>query len=1614
MYSRHIRHLVTEFFAGLFDRDFLKRSMISRRALQGAFVREKWEAVFDSAFPVKKRFTCAEILEFCRPEMEALSPEPEEGWLSYAYKFSTHILYPDSEFSRKAGPYTAGAMVFLNVLQFFFDEERKAMPFDPFDDFALLSEEEYRTFDRAHEYSHFIREFRNQYIYEMMRLNREATPFETLGHIAGVHHVAMTVARGLFKAGVPIDLALASGAAAGHDLGKFGCKPNERVPYLHYYYTNQWFTAYHMEGIGHIAANHSTWDLELDNISVESLCLIYADFRVKQMRGTDGREITKIYSLKDSFDVILSKLDNVDEAKKNRYRVVYSRLYEFERYMRRLGVDVDLDGNPPEPEKTPDIVLQSGERVVDSFIFFAIEHNIDVMHRLGTERQFGNILEAARSEKDWKNVRAYLNMFNEYSIHLNHRQKEQTLNFLYELLLNREGDIRRQAGALIGKIFADFNAGYRKEIPAGMPDADAGELMRIWREYLATLICPDYRLTLQQKQRIQNSLKFVLVSAVEHASASLREEFFGAFMDWFDGKAELSADAVFYLLDAVFAMPTDLCQKEGCLDKLVLFAVGHIGYPDERVRIAAIRVLKILTAAVGPDNACYEPVCRAAQEMKPDSITMLFLQYRIFTNLRLDTTHQREILYGSDVVSDIFLENLKSATPWIIKAVNIKLLADQVDHGKREHLLHICAHLSNLIKVSEQVGVRHDAGRALLRLAHLLSTDQRNEIAVELLKGLEVGEYEFSKYIPEYLGEFALWLPPEQLDDLIERLHILLANGNERIVSVALDTLGVLLECYSRYPGRFEEKEEAAYERRMKLLGLILSCLANYREQVRQEAMLVIGQHIFGSGIMAERDKNELFSLCAKKLLFLLNENRGGELSLYYRAATLSHIYRFMSRYQIFGGNVNSAEREKVAFFPGTFDPFTLSHKEIAREIRALGFTVFLAVDEFSWSKKTQPHLIRRQIANMSVADEFYVHLFPDDIPVNIANPRDLRRLRKLFADQELYIVTGSDVIHNASAYRKPAEMDSIQTFNHIVFRRAGEANPKELYKNITGKVVELELPAALEDISSTKIRENIDNNRDISSLIDPIVQEYIYHHSLYLREPEYKPILRARAITFEDIDGRNDGAALDELGNTVLYGHPEASAILAKIRDRGERVIVLRNNAADAKPDGFLSFRELSVEELFGVLRDLDLASAVRRLTSREALLITGIYVRGRGETETIRDSAQLLLVEALTQALSKNTRVAIYAAERGLTTEETASALERQGFVKPPLSDDSERRTVYLVDMHEPLLLLHNLDTTIKEPFASSRPVLRAVDRNHRRLQMAMTKLYPGNLVLSLPSSLMYHRIVDRVTAINEVPREPLTPRRLGDDMCVPFGKILRGSVVPNTVTKTLHTDKVYEPDLNSYTIEPFPYYSPLGSQIEMIKSFGRPVILVDDIVHKADRLQALAPKLREAGIPIRKVVVGVISGYGRDLMQTVHLPVESIYSMPNLRQWFLESTLYPFIGGDTVRRAEMKVAGLQPSINMILPYASPRLTGCSREALFDFSACCIENARDLLQVLEAEYRKQFAKNLTLSRLSEAVILPLCPDKGSSMEYDENLAASVYLDNDLETLWRMRDFMV
>jgi len=96
------------------------------------------------------------------------------------------------------------------------------------------------------------------------------------------------------------------------------------------------------------------------------------------------------------------------------------------------------------------------------------------------------------------------------------------------------------------------------------------------------------------------------------------------------------------------------------------------------------------------------------------------------------------------------------------------------------------------------------------------------------------------------------------------------------------------------------------------------------------------------------------------------------------------------------------------------------------------------------------------------------------------------------------------------------------------------------------------------------------------------------------------------------------------------------------------------------------------------------------------------------------------------------------------------------------------------------------------------------------------------------------------------------------------------------------------------------------------------------------------------------------------------------------------------------------------------LILPYVSPNfLKNVPKAALYDFSMTCLENARSILSVLEEEYQVVYERKLTLSRLSEALISPRYPDKGIHMSYNPNLAPSVYIANDIETLMRLENLI-
>lgn len=1531
------------------------------------------------------RLRCAEVLTLCRPELDALSggQEPARGWLAYTYDFACRLLYPEEDADTSCA---AGAVFLLSVLQVLFAAEDELLPRDPAWIFEFPTEEELSGCACAASLGQMLRSWKREYVYELMRLGLEATPYRTLEHIAGVHHVAMTAARGLRRAGIPLDLALVSGSAAGHDIGKFGCRPGERVPYLHYYYTDLWFRRRRITDIGHVAANHSVWDLEPDYLSVESLLLIYADFRVKQSRDSDGREITRISSLAEAFDVILSKLDGVDDAKRRRYMRVYARLRDFEQFMVDRGVDVTLQGHdtPPRPEKQT--ALMTDDEALHALTMQCVGHNMELMSRLTGQRSFARLLELARGETNWRRLRAYLGVFESYSLYLHIPQKVQTLAFLYELLMHREGDIRRQAAALLGEIIGGFHAGYAKERPAGSrPDPRGVTDLDQWKLYLDKIIYPDHKLMPQHRRWIGYTLKFAVTSLLRHA-AGREERFLTPLFSYYRRPDQLDDATAFQLLDAAVSLPDTVYARHGAL--LLRFAETLSVRQDVQVRTAAVLLLDRLRRS-SPRSA---GTLRVLARMDCGGSTTLRL-------LREDVLQDgASITLPDDAVSEIFLDNLKTATPWITKQANIRLLTDFARSGSSP-ALHIATHLSNLIKVSDRVTVRHSAGSALLELAPRLTVDQRNEVAVELCRGLELGQQEFTKYIPDYLGRFALWLPPAELDEVLDDLWVNLSASDSRVAASVLDTVGIIYETYDAYRTRFPEADDAYRRRRQRLLGMLMRGLYGIDNAVRQEALYVLGRRVFGSAELGDHEKRRAFVLTERKLLAAYDEEPDDGLTFYYRAAMLGKLYRFVTEEQLFREGFDFGAPRPVAFFPGTFDPFTLSHKGIVRAIRDAGFEVLLAIDEFSWSKRTQPTRIRRRIAAMSVANEFHVHLFPEDFPVNIANPDNLRRLRQAFPGRRVSIVVGSDVVAHASSYRKAPTADSIHTFDHVIFRRTEPGAEPADYRCITGHVVELTLPPQLEEISSTRIREAVDANRDVSNLIDPMAQEFIYRQGLYLREPQDKPVLRTEDLTFISCSGPEERT--DALLQRIFPA--SAAAMCRRLMDSGDELMLLCDGVS-GEVLGAASYRCLDSQHLFARLNDPTLSGIVRQNAGGRTLLLSGLFVP-KGQRQL--DFGQLLLTEVLTTALSREYTYALYCPLEGAVSGYGRQLMQLQGFVPIQHRDGYD---VLGVDMHCPIVLSRNVDTAIKAPLSTAPQVVVAVAAAHRRLQAALTRLQPGSLVLSLSAGVIYHRLLQRITQRNGVPAEPVTPRVLGPDICVPYGKILRGVAVPNTVTKTLRTDKIYEPDLSASSIEAYPDYSPLADQVRTIRAFDRPVILVDDMLHDGKRIRCLAPLLEETHTPVDQVLVGYLTGVGRDLMEQLGYPVDGIYYLPNLRMRFVESTLYPFIGGDTVRRTERLPGGLQPSVNRILPYAAPEFSPMDGRTAWELSLCCLENARDILLALETEFRSLYARNLTLNRLGEAVVLPLCPDKGGCITYDVSRAASACLEGDIELLKRMR----
>lgn len=200
---------------------------------------------------------------------------------------------------------------------------------------------------------------------------------------------------------------------------------------------------------------------------------------------------------------------------------------------------------------------------------------------------------------------------------------------------------------------------------------------------------------------------------------------------------------------------------------------------------------------------------------------------------------------------------------------------------------------------------------------------------------------------------------------------------------------------------------------------------------------------------------------------------------------------------------------KRLGIMGGTFDPIHYGHlvaAETARTEFDLDNVLFIPTG-MPPHKDYRPVTAadrRYEMVKLSIKDNSFFKVsrleIKRDGPTYTIDT--LRTIKKIFPEQELFFITGSDVLEEILSWREPYEI--IRLARIIGASRPGYdagASLKrifDLYPEVKDRITELEIPALA--ISSTDIRNRIKNNRSIRYLLPEEVRIYIKNNQLYAK----------------------------------------------------------------------------------------------------------------------------------------------------------------------------------------------------------------------------------------------------------------------------------------------------------------------------------------------------------------------------------------------------------------------------------------------------------------------------------------------------------------------------------
>jgi len=189
----------------------------------------------------------------------------------------------------------------------------------------------------------------------------------------------------------------------------------------------------------------------------------------------------------------------------------------------------------------------------------------------------------------------------------------------------------------------------------------------------------------------------------------------------------------------------------------------------------------------------------------------------------------------------------------------------------------------------------------------------------------------------------------------------------------------------------------------------------------------------------------------------------------------------------------------RIGIFGGTFDPVHLAHLIVAEQCREqaeLDQVWFMpaAHPPHKLGRVLTPFEHRLEMLRLAVGghEAFLVSDLENHLPAPNYTVQTLRELHRQRPGEEWFLLLGADSLCEFSSWYEPFEIARLATL--VVAARPGYSWPQSLPSDFRVR----RIAAPLIEISSTDIRQRVQQGRSIRYLVPRAVECYIAHMHLY------------------------------------------------------------------------------------------------------------------------------------------------------------------------------------------------------------------------------------------------------------------------------------------------------------------------------------------------------------------------------------------------------------------------------------------------------------------------------------------------------------------------------------